>query len=597
MAEALNIKHGTLLGFSHNVVDFGSDFRFGVRKVITVQIAELDCGGKSEEGSIGGQAKALDDLAATKDYVKLTLNGHEFEEEYQLVSFSIDEGNWQTVTQGSITLESYTKGFVSFEEEDSDYAGWSQIDLEKDWRLMEEFSDDFEFERGANSISYTHDVSIKFSALRDGEGITPPLGAGLEIAKGLVDKADSRPDFQWLVETELQDLYSDIGPTYKRFITESVDEINSVVKVSENFSAQNIKGGSAGDYSFSATQSVDINEKGIINVTEKGKVIGLLEDGPVRKFPETALENEIEEATKVGGRLEKVFDEHKNFWADLYECEEGIPDLVLNDSKSHLLLLEKGVLRDFFRGSANYTVKGTNDQKLKDQSIHEFVSTIEALEYDSSAKKRSYLKSSQRGTFTGGSSENKIPEGGGEEDRPRFKEAMEDWDKNRNDIKKKLRQCVGVFPAGYSSEISTTYSPYKGSVGYSLAYSNEPKYGTTSTDYKLWTKEYTDAKNADGENCVFQNTIQNVVNHPQAIQLVQKRNTTELPSANASHRMVGKRSATLQKLTNAMIGEVDLKDMGDGGNNSNPNPKKLKTASYTFNNHNDKILSVSFSWE
>ena len=194
------------MGFSYNVVDFGSDFRFGVRKVITVQASELECGGKTTEGKIGKQAKALDDLASTEDYINLTINGHKFTEKYQLSSFSLEEGNWQVVTQGTLTFEAYTKGSVVFETANNDYAGWGEILEYQDWRLIEDFNDDFEFQRSANSISYSHNVLIKFSAQKadDQQAITPPLGAGLKIAKNLVDNASSRPDFDWLIETELR---------------------------------------------------------------------------------------------------------------------------------------------------------------------------------------------------------------------------------------------------------------------------------------------------------------------------------------------------------------------------------------------------------
>ena len=601
MANDINITNGSLLGFSYNIVDFGSDFRFGVRKVITVQVSELECGGKTTEGKIGKQAKVLDDLASTEDYINLTINGHKFTDKYQLSSFSLEEGNWQVVTQGTLTFEAYTKGSVSFEAGDNDYAGWGEILEYPDWRLMEDFSDDFEFQRSANSISYSHNVLIKFSAQKNGgnQGITPPLAAGLAIAKNLVDEMASRPDFNWLVETELQGLYSEMGPPHKRFITESVDEINSVVKVSEKFDAENIKSGTGSDYSFSATQTVELLETGIVNVSEKGKVIGLLGDKH-RIIDEAALTREIGEAAKIGGRLEEVFNAHKVMWGEIYDCEEDIPDLVLNEEKSEVLLIEKGILRDSFRGVGSYEIKATNDQKISDKAIHEFVTTIEGIEYDSDAKPKSYLKASQRGTFTGASSDNKIPKGKTEDrDRPRFGEALTEWIDQKEDIKNVLRGCVGNNKV-YSAALSNTYSPFKGTVAYGMEYSNEPKYGTVDTEYKQWTRQYNDAKTAHGERCVFQNTVQNVVNHPESVQLVQKRNTTQLPNANASHRLVGKRDTTLKKLTKEMLDadpDIQLKSLGPDGNNSKANPKKLKSADYTFNNDNDKILNVSFGWE
>jgi len=591
MSSTLTIKHGTLLGFSHNVVDFGSDFRFGVRKVITVQVSELACGEKVEEGKIGSQAKALDSLADTKDYFELTINGHTFSEEYQLTGFTLEEGNWNVVTQGTLTMEAYTKGFIDFSNSE-DYLGWKDIS-DEDFSLMEDFNDDFEFSRSANSISYSHNVLIKFSARADGSGITPPLGAGLSIANSLVNNAGARPDFAWLVESELDGLYADTGG-YKRFITESVDEINSVVKVSEKFNAENLKS----NYSFSAKQSVELLESGIVNVSEKGKVIGLSGQAN-RQINNAALEAEIKEAKRKGGRLEQVFNAHKANWAAIYKCDGGIPNLVMDKSGANVLLIKNGVTTDTFRGIASYDIQGTNDQRVTELAVHDYVKTIEGIDYDDDGDPKSYIRASQKGTFTGGASKNLIPPGGDEKDRPRFKEALEAWEDEKQDIKDSLLECIDSTDA-YPASLSNTWSPYKGSVGYSMEFSNEPKYGTDKTEYKLWTINYNDSKNASGERCVFQNTVQNVVNHPDQVQLVQKRNTTELPNASASHRLVGKRDTTLKKLAGDLLGgdpAIQLKDLGVDGNNSDANPKKLKSADYTFNNDNDKILNVSFGWE
>ena len=99
----LEITDGTLLSFDYNIVDFDSNFRFGIRENITVSVTQLLCrtGGAAVEGQIGDQAKALDDLISTKDYIKLTLNGHAFSELFQLTNFTLNDGNWINATEGS----------------------------------------------------------------------------------------------------------------------------------------------------------------------------------------------------------------------------------------------------------------------------------------------------------------------------------------------------------------------------------------------------------------------------------------------------------------------------------------------------------------
>jgi hypothetical protein len=555
-------------------------------------------------GNIGDQAKRLDDLIATKDYIKLTINGHEFTERFQLTNFTIGEGDWLNVTEGTISLESFREGINPSElaSEEENYEGWEG--LAGSAQFIEEFSDDFSFERSANSTSYTHSVKIKYAAINpeNGQHITPPLTAGLTLAQTLVDN-ETRPAFLWLVEEDLQGLYYNTKtPNCKRLFTESVDEINNTVSVTESFNAENIKTDTGGSdpYSFSAKQTIDISEDGIITVGERGTVINLLldTDDNTRAGPGAALLIELVNAIKPEGRLQAIFEAHKQGWMEEKECIDKIEELVTvkeGDDAGNLVLIERGIVTDLFRGQATYSIKGTNDQKIADFAKHEYTTTIEAEQYDTSDACLPWIKARQQGTFTGHD-----PAGvnlaiqAGQKIKPRFDNAVVAWQQEKDDIKTNLKHCTGGNPFAYQVVMNNTYSPEKGQLAYDIQYSSEPKYGTTdlACPYKQWTYSYSDDFTADSSNCVFQHTLQNVPNHENKIQVLQKRNTTALPNSTASHKLVGKRNAKIGDLAfeiqdNALTNVPRF----DGG------PKTLKDCSYTYNPENDIIFEASFSWE
>lgn len=608
----LKITDGVVMGFNYNMVNLGSSFRFGVRKNITIQVNKILCGASVEEGEIGKQAKELDDLIKTKDYINLTVNGHQFEEKFQLTDFTIGDGNWLNVTEGTITVQAYEEGALSESIKPSsevDYAGWNEID---GWEFVEEFSDDFVFTRSANKTSYRHSVKVKIAAINPetaGQHINPPLTIGLEIASALVDGKE-RPGFDWLKEPSLRGIYSEINTSSKRLITESVDEINNTVNVTESFDAENIVNDEgSGDcklYSFSAKQSIEINEKGIINVSEKGTVINLLKDEGtnLRMDPEACLQKELGKAIAIGGagedagRIQGMFNKYKNEIAKNGECQEEIPDLVTTDPEEgdvKLVLLEKGINRDPFRGKATYSVKATNDQKIGELAAHEYVIEIEAIKYEENANCLPFIKVSQRGSFTGIDPKNFKLVGADEGkkiERPRLEKALEAWDKERQNIKDDLRKCSDDIPLkAYPVVMNNSYSPYKGKVSYSISYSSEPKYGLEDDKYKILGFDYSDnITTAEGEkDCLLQYTLQSVIKHKDELPVLQKRNTTIIPSSSMSFRIVGKRDSYLKDILKVLVDKDPKPKSGD--------PKVLKECNYTFNNHNDKVLSATFNWQ
>ena len=142
--------------------------------------------------------------------------------------------------------------------------------------------------------------------------------------------------------------------------------------------------------------------------------------------------------------------------------------------------------------------------------------------------------------------------------------------------------------------MSTNYGPYQGKIGYGISYSTENKYADEGYEWKLLTEkiEYnrpsSDTGTDLGENCLLQHTLQNIINHDSGTQVLQKRNTTALPSETHSYHMVGKRDSSLPTLLEEWVGLLPITD-GE--------VKTLKDCNFTYNDHNDKIVDISFNWE
>ena len=580
----ISIADGRVLSFDYNTVNFDGNFRFGVRENIRISVNKLRCGGTAEEGEIGPQAKALDDLAGSDDYIKLTINGHEFSKPFQLTKFSLDEGPWLQVTSGTLEFQSFHEGNADIGENEN-YVGWDLTDA----RFLEDFGDSFTFRREANGISYIHNINLKFAAINPvgGDHITPPLTAGLNLAQGMIL---NRPEFNWLKEPQLQGLYTDIGLDCKRLLTESVDEINNTVSVTETFNAENIKTEYPCLYSFTATQGIEITEEGIINVSENGTVTNLkLGENNMRADPEECLQAEIVKASEPEGRLEAMFNFHKEQLVGERDCVTSIPDLAKTKS-GDIILIEKGITRDLFRGKATYSIRATNDEKIKELATHEYVLTIEALNYDvSDSTCLPFIKASMQGSFIGNDPEGRaFIEKNGQKVWVKYDRAKEVWDDEYEKIKEELKECADTDH--YPVVITNTHSLYKGKIAYNLTYSQEPKYGTIATPYKMWTYSYQDDFTANsGDGCVWQHTLQNVANQENQVQVLQQRNTTVLPNSSMNHRMVGKRGKTIKELTNAMIPKVEPRFTGG--------PKTLKDCSYSFNPENNVIIDANFNWE
>ena len=649
MAEknpVLTLDQATTLSLTYSSERLGGQYRFGVRASLTINAVKVAT--SPAQGQIGNQVKFLDDLVDTQDYCTVMVNGKKLTDRGKINSFSLgSEGgagaDWTQVAHATFSISVFHEGnledltAVDFPElPGTEASDWPL--RQEDLQYLEEFSESFDFGRGDNSIDYSHKIDVKFSeevgATYTGEDSNRSIAvlAGLELCKKLLTESKYRPAFDWLEGTDLPGLYADVGVQHKRFLTENVDTINHSVSVEESFSAANLKDGDK--YGLEVTQVFTLKEGGIIDVAENGTVTGLrgvkapgekfdpADSSPIisRELPTEFMETEIANARKPlaeKGRLQLIFAAHKT---NIQSCDvDQIPPLKVvddttNPENGYVILIEKGISYDYFAGTISYKIKGTNDEKIDEVAMHEYTKILRVSEFQGPSTAdnlRPYLEITQQGKFTG--NDGKKMKG---LERPQYEKAKAAWNALRNTIKEDLRKDIGVNGDGlysdddtvqrYHVSISNTYSPYKGSVGYNITYSDSPDCPLNSAPYKKLTFERkTDRADASGgypDPKLFQYNTENVLMHPKETQMIQKRYGRKTPSSSQKFSMVGKKFRHIDDdpelgnrahLSELLLDIISNPNLGPGGTECS----FLKSASYTFNEDNDKLLNINFSWE
>jgi hypothetical protein len=631
----LEIEKPTLLSFSYTPERFGGEFTFGTRLVLRLEFAGIDVTGINKQ--VGTQVSNLYGLANTGDYCKVKLGENLITDSLGVValakitSFNLQEGDWTQFTAGNITLEIFDK-LNSVGPGGVDYPEFGVSFADFDARFLEDFTEEFSFEQGPNSINYNHSINLKFSEAVAHAANNPPgrdalrseaVIAASKIAKSFVQDPAKRPAFAWLNDVNFQDLYSDINNTYKRYFTETHDQLNNSVSIVETFDAQNLKGDAGSKYSFFATQNFSVDEKGVITVAEKGEIIGLVLGGEgvtaaqdvIPNLPETELQTELTNATTpTTGRLDKMFIDYRNKYPQ--EKRDAIPDLN-KDNDGNILLIEQGITRNLFEAKISYDIKATNDATQSGGNCkHEFTKTLRVAEQqvwydDTDPAFRPYFTITQQGTFTGNDIEVAKPDEEGAvkgKKMPIYDKAVECWVNQKEGIKTSLRNDIGVeSPQKYHVEISNTYSPIKGQVGYNISYSSAPAYAPIDKPYKKLsfnrqiidpTQSTEDLDSGSPDPSLYQYNVENVINHPQETQLVQKRKTVQEPSSALKLDVVGKRSVTLGELCSpfGFMGENDER----GNPIIDPENSKcsyIESCSMTWNDENDKKLTLNITWK
>lgn len=417
----MNFENASVLDFNRTNNFFDSDFRFGANTSYSVEGYLLDL---SNTAGVSGVLEASEFFrTGLQDYQDITINGENFGKG-RVSNFSVNESDWVKYTTYNLSIEGFESGNLS-NFTGSYYSGVSQISgqLAASY-LLEEFSEDFNFDRSDDTYSYSHSINVKYGS---GDNI---LISPIDRAKALATYImTSAPKFG-LIDSEVSGMYDN---NYKEYFSENIDQINNTYSVSKTFNSLN----PSGDYSLTLSHSFDLNEQGITNVSEDCNI-------KVHTTPKkTALVSAI--ATEIAKSYNRCLDVF-----NAYSSSTAIKSTALSTNKSI----------NNFNGEGGYNVVYTNDPAFN--NIYTWIYTHQI---------------DKNGSFYTVSEEGDI-QGLGKDSSTKFSNAESIYPTIKAGIAARLNSYYSDFGNGtlYLSTKSENKNQFNGNIGYNHEYTDEPSH-------------------------------------------------------------------------------------------------------------------------
>ena len=572
------INNATILGFSQQGTFFNSDFRFGDKRIINLECLSTDI--SNESGVSSHAVRDLIYLSKTDDYQRVHINGISFDV-VKFTSFDVDGDDWVRGATCSISLEAYEEGSIESNLGGTYYEG---LDFGGLAHFLDDFSEDFSFARGENSLTYTHSVTLKFSdatQINANPRLSGPVALAKEFAGKLFKtKSDNRPDFAFN-DPLLKSLYKNFDEDYNRNISEEYDNINNTCTFTETFESFSQEG-PYDKYSVKSTQSFEFDQNGIVTVSEQGELLGLIK--PTYESAEAALATSIEVAK---ARIITLFGKYTELIKTNTTCD--VPGLALDETSVLPRAITSGKTINIYEGKILYNVSATNDPSKGLNANHSYTTQVQ-LNGD-------YFVASENGSIEGVAEPLAPATAGKGMEFTKYNQAIEKFSNIDSAIDSRIKALISNPSPQYITN-SETLSEYKGTVSYNRAFSNEPRYEKNDGDSKQITLDVQESFP------VIRHTVENVINSPlpededianddsargsQVLQVPGGRQTPigySLAQKSNSIKIVGKRNAQLQDLLNLATGVMD------------PGANYLKSCTYSFNDENTMLLNLTANWE
>ena len=481
----MDLSNVSVLSLSRANNFFDSDFRFGANTSYSIEGYLLDL--QNDIGVSGILQSSEFFRTGLQDYQDISINGDNFGKG-RVTNFNVNESNFVKSTTYTVDIEGFESGNLhnlSGEYYDglNTLTGFIQAS-----HLLEDFSENFDFNRTDDSYSYNHNVSIKYAS---GDNIIiSPIDRAKLLATYIL--TGSNPSFGF-IDSQTSGLYTG---NYKEYFNESYDAINNTVNISKSFNSLN----PSGDYSISLKHSFDRDDNGISNVTENASLKA--HEAPKKTALNTAFTTEL---GKAFSRCSAIYDFYQN-------------DAFLNSSP---LIL--GQNRNNFEGIGDYTVTYTNDPAFNNNYTWRYTHQID-----------------KNGTFYTVSEDGDIVGLGGKRD-VKYTNAKNAY----STIKGGIAGRVDTF---YNSSVDSpstlnlitkteNKNQFNGSISYSQEYSDEPSLAVDGLKRLEVSIE-------DSEPIDFYNTFE-ILGYKE---LAQSINTTTLGQRNLSMNLIGYREATLNSI-------------------------------------------------
>lgn len=448
--STLNLQKATTLAYSRSIDFQNGDIAFKLIDQLTFQVLAHNI---SNNQGVMPEIQELFTLQNSDDWLYLIVNGVP-QGMAKLVGFSLPEGNFVKAATCSITFLIYREG-DSLTSLGGYYEDYAAAFVGKPF--VESLSESISYSVGENSISYSKQVSIKFSnSTRLVGSSSGPVQIAQDFAKKIFDY-DASNNYAHMPSVGIEAGITDLLVSgYRKIRSESLNLITNECSFTETVSAQNVKS----TYSHAATQSITIDKLGVASVTESGTIKGLTT--PILASAEGGYASEV---TSGKTRMLELFNRLSQC-GDL-NMDGGLPLLV---SSSKTVRGEEGVIE--------YSITADNDPKKANSAsgvIYERTIQI--------STQGGYESASENGTITGMSKVKMNLNLSGINRYVKYLQARAFFTASVvGGIKARLDAEVSNLSAKPVSR-SENHSPFNGTIEYSHSYSAAPEF-SQNTNWK-----------------------------------------------------------------------------------------------------------------
>lgn len=362
----ITISNATQLSYKSSFEFFGSSIAFKKMEEIGLSCSFSDITKANGEAL---DVSAIEALKNSPDYSSWSINGRTFNK-CKMTSFSVAESDYNTNVKVVIGL-SIAKVADDLSALGGYYSDYGSA-FSDSCAIVDSISESISLSRGENAISYSKEVSIKFSNSLQFVGKDYPAVEQARTFARAIFEYDAANGYSATIpslgsEPQIDDL---LNKDFRRIRSEKLDLINNECSFSESISAENIVDQT---YSHACTRSWTKDESGVITVTENGRIMGLIR--PIAASAETAYQLELI-ASKA--RIQEIFDYYNKCNTDL------------NTRNSSIMFLSISKKVDQFNGSIDYSLTANDDPKLANSSSNVRYELTTTFGFDSDSNSVTY---------------------------------------------------------------------------------------------------------------------------------------------------------------------------------------------------------------
>lgn len=391
----------------------------------------------------------------------------------RLKTFAIDSSNQNQIATATMVIEEDLSG-DNVSSLDGYYADF--VKFPSQGAFVESISDQISVSRGESSADFSHQINVKFRAIKPNGPENPLVKQAKAFADGIFASTNIVKLLSDKFETE--EHISDItgtGTNFKTFFSETYNTITNECSFSQTLSAENVRSAGSNYYSHTATQSVSIASNGIVTMSEEGKIKGLL----VNRLG-SAEAGYITELAAAKNRLKELFNAYKN-----PECTEIVDVNFLSTTKT----------TDKFSGEITYSLKADNDPKNADLDTANPIRTEKSRNYSFdngiwTATESGTITSLKTQSYDGSKNDEKYPKL--EAAYAEYKNVI-----SFSSIRNSLQDIIDA--AGCKDDLSPfptsrtlTMGFFKGVVQYEVSFSTDKRFAKNNTIKSLTVNGSTD---------------------------------------------------------------------------------------------------------